>query len=44
LLGLIALKHALEEALEVEKVDLFTPEGFQPTLKQRILTEAIRVI
>ena len=44
LLGLIALKHALEKALEVEKVDLLTPEGLHPALKSRILAEAIRVI
>ncbi|MFH0958806.1 MAG: nucleotidyltransferase family protein [Pseudomonadota bacterium] len=44
LLGLIALKHALERALEVEKVDLLTPEGLHPALKHRILAEAIRVI
>ena len=44
LLGLIALKHALEKALEVEKVDLLTPEGVHPALKRRILAEAIRVI
>ncbi len=44
LLGLIALKHDLEDALEVEKVDLLTPEGLYPALKQRILAEAIRVI
>ena len=44
LLGLIALKHALEKALEVEKVDLLTPEGLHPALKRRILAEAIRVI
>ena len=44
LLGLIALKHALEKALEVEKVDLLTPEGLHPALKLRILAEAIRVI
>jgi predicted nucleotidyltransferase len=44
LLGLISLKHALEEALEVQKVDLLTPQGVHPAFKQRILTEAIRVI
>jgi predicted nucleotidyltransferase len=44
LLGLIALKHALERALEVEKVDLLTPGGLHPALKHRILSEAIRVI
>lgn len=44
LLGLIALKHLLEEMLEVEKVDLLTPQGLHPALKQRILSEAIRVI
>ena len=44
LLGLIALKHLLEEMLEVEKVDLLTPQGLHPALKQRILAETIRVI
>ena len=44
LLGLIALKHVLEDMLEVEKVDLLTPQGLHPALKQRILAESIRVI
>jgi len=43
LLGLIALKHRLEDLLQVEKVDLLTRDGLHPALKERILAEAIDV-
>jgi uncharacterized protein len=44
LLKLIDTKHRLEEALEVESIDLLTPEGLHPALKDRILAEAVRVV
>jgi uncharacterized protein len=44
LLGLTKLKHELEEMLEVDNVDLITPDGLHPALKERILSEAIDVV
>ena len=44
LLGLIGLKRRLEEILQVGKVDLLTPEGLHPALKERILAEAVDVV
>lgn len=44
LLGLIKLKHELEEMLEVENVDLITRDGLHPALKDRILSEAVDVV
>lgn len=44
LLGLIGLKHWLEEILHVEKVDLLTRDGLHPALKERILAEAIDAV
>jgi len=44
LFGLIRLKRRLEEVLLVEKVDLLTPEGLHPALKERILAEAVHVV
>jgi uncharacterized protein len=44
LLGLIKLKHELQEMLEVENVDLITRDGLHPALKERILSEAVDAI
>jgi len=43
LLGLIGLKHRLEELLQVKKVDFLTREGLHPALKERILAETVDV-
>lgn len=43
LLGLIAMKRRIEEILQVEKVDLLTPGGLHPALKDRIMDEAVDV-
>ena len=37
------VQHRLEQLLGVEKVDLLTPAAIKPSLKQQILSEAIRV-
>lgn len=44
LLGLISLKHTLEKMLQTDKVDLLTPDGLHPALRQRILEEAVDAI
>ncbi len=43
LFGLIRLRRKLEGLLQVEKVDLLTPGGLHPALKDRILAEAVDV-
>lgn len=44
LLGLIGLKHRLEELLQVDNVDLLTRDGLHPALRERILSEAVDAI
>jgi uncharacterized protein len=41
LLGLINLKHRLEDLLQADEVDLLTPEGLHPALRERIMEEAV---
>ena len=37
------LQHWLEEALEVEKVDLVEREALHPALRERIIAESVHV-
>ncbi len=43
LFHLSRLQHYLEELLGVERVDLVTPAGLKPRLRDRVLAEAVHV-
>jgi len=44
LLGLIGLKNRLEKLLQADKVDLLTPDGLHPALREKILAEAVHAV